>query len=91
MAEFLGIDRNYLSEIETGNKDPSLRVLRALADGCGLTLSQFLRRIRRLWVFVQLGNFPGFCFRRCKRFVLNGEMTKQIQESVTGVFKLLFG
>jgi putative transcriptional regulator len=28
MAEMLGIDRSYLSEIETGKKDPSLRVFK---------------------------------------------------------------
>lgn len=43
MAEMLGLDRSYLSEIETGKKDPSLRVLKTIADGVGLTLSQLLR------------------------------------------------
>jgi transcriptional regulator with XRE-family HTH domain len=43
MAELLGIDRSYLSEIETGKKDPSLRVLKALADGFKLSLSQLLK------------------------------------------------
>lgn len=45
MAEALGIDRSYLSEIETGKKDPSLTVLKTLADGLELTLSQLLRRL----------------------------------------------
>jgi transcriptional regulator with XRE-family HTH domain len=43
MAEFLGVDRSYLSEIETGKKDPSLRVLKTIADGFHLTLAQMLR------------------------------------------------
>jgi transcriptional regulator with XRE-family HTH domain len=43
LAEMLGIDRSYLSEIETGKKDPSLRVLKTIADGFGLTLSQLLK------------------------------------------------
>lgn len=43
MAEMLGVDRSYLSEIETGKKDPSLRVLKTIADGFRLTLSQLLR------------------------------------------------
>lgn len=43
MAELLGIDRSYLSEIETGKKDPSLRILKAIADGFGLSLSQMLK------------------------------------------------
>lgn len=42
LAEMLGIDRSYLSEIETGKKDPSLRILKAIADGFDLTLSRFL-------------------------------------------------
>jgi transcriptional regulator with XRE-family HTH domain len=43
LAELLGIDRSYLSEIETGKKDPSLRVLKTIADGFKLTLSQLLK------------------------------------------------
>lgn len=43
MAESLGIDRSYLSEIETGKKDPSLTILKTIADGFQLTLSQLLR------------------------------------------------
>ncbi len=45
MAEVLGVDRSYLSEIETGKKDPSLRVLKTIADGFELSLSQLLRRL----------------------------------------------
>jgi transcriptional regulator with XRE-family HTH domain len=45
LAEMLGIDRSYLSEIENGRKDPSLRVLKTIADGFELTLSQFLRQL----------------------------------------------
>jgi transcriptional regulator with XRE-family HTH domain len=43
MAEMLGVDRSYLSEIETGKKDPSLRVLKTIADGFKPSLSQLLR------------------------------------------------
>ena len=42
LAETLGIDRSYLSEIETGKKDPGLRILKAIADGFEMTLSQLL-------------------------------------------------
>jgi transcriptional regulator with XRE-family HTH domain len=42
MADMLGIDRSYLSEIETGKKDPSLRVLKTIADGFKVSLSQLL-------------------------------------------------
>jgi DNA-binding XRE family transcriptional regulator len=44
LADLLGIDRSYLSEIETGKKDPSLRVLKTFADGFHLTLSELLYR-----------------------------------------------
>jgi transcriptional regulator with XRE-family HTH domain len=43
LAEMLGIDRSYFSEIETGKKDPGLRILKAIADGFDLTLSQLLK------------------------------------------------
>jgi transcriptional regulator with XRE-family HTH domain len=43
LAEMLGIDRSYLSEIETGKKDPSLRVLKTIADGFKLSLSKLLQ------------------------------------------------
>lgn len=43
LAEMLGVDRSYLSEIETGKKDPSLRVLKTIADGFKLSLAQLLR------------------------------------------------
>jgi transcriptional regulator with XRE-family HTH domain len=40
MADFLAMDRSYLSEIETGKKDPSLTMLRTLATGLSITISQ---------------------------------------------------
>jgi transcriptional regulator with XRE-family HTH domain len=43
LAEILGIDRSYLSEIETGKKDPSLRVLKTFAVGFHVSLSELLR------------------------------------------------
>jgi transcriptional regulator with XRE-family HTH domain len=43
MAELLGVDLSYLSEIENGKKDPSLRVLKTIADGFSLSLSQLVR------------------------------------------------
>jgi transcriptional regulator with XRE-family HTH domain len=39
----LGIDRSYMSRIETAKKYPSLLVLKTLADGFGLSQSQLLR------------------------------------------------
>ena len=43
LAELLGIDRSYLSEIETGKKDPSLTILKTMADGFGMDLGRFLK------------------------------------------------
>ncbi len=45
LAELLRIDRSYLSEIETGKKDPSLTILKTIADGFNLSLSQLLRNL----------------------------------------------
>ena len=42
-ADILGLDRSYLSEIESGKKDPSLRVLKTLAVGFQLSLSELLQ------------------------------------------------
>ena len=39
MADFLAMDRSYLSEIETGKKDPSLTMLQSIAKGLSLTIS----------------------------------------------------
>ena len=39
----LGVDRSYLSEIETGKKDPSVRVPKTIADSFKLSASQLLR------------------------------------------------
>jgi transcriptional regulator with XRE-family HTH domain len=43
LCELVGIDRSFLSEIETGKKDPRMTMLKALADGFGQSLSQFLK------------------------------------------------
>jgi transcriptional regulator with XRE-family HTH domain len=40
MADFLAMDRSYLSEIETGKKDPSLTMLKSIADGLSITVSK---------------------------------------------------
>lgn len=43
LAEMLGIDRSYLSEIETGKKNPSLTTIQILAKGLGTTVSRLLK------------------------------------------------
>lgn len=40
MADLLAINRGYLSEIETGKKDPSLTMLKTIADGLSISLSK---------------------------------------------------
>jgi transcriptional regulator with XRE-family HTH domain len=39
-AGFLVMDRSYLSEIETGKKDPSLTMLKSIAAGLSITISK---------------------------------------------------
>lgn len=43
MADLLAMNRGYLSEIETGKKDPSLTMLKTLADGLSVSLSSLLK------------------------------------------------
>lgn len=43
MADFLAMDRSYLSEIETGKTDPSLTMLKKISDGLSVSLSQLLK------------------------------------------------
>jgi transcriptional regulator with XRE-family HTH domain len=42
MADLLAMNRGYLSELETGKRDPSLTILKNLADGFSITLSKLL-------------------------------------------------
>ena len=42
MADFLVMDRSYLSEIETGKKDPSLTMLKTIAVGLAIPLSKLI-------------------------------------------------
>jgi transcriptional regulator with XRE-family HTH domain len=45
MADLLGMNRGYLSEIETGKKDPSLTMLKILADGLSIPLSKLVEEL----------------------------------------------
>jgi transcriptional regulator with XRE-family HTH domain len=47
MAEKLGIDRSYLSELEGGKIEPCLRNLELIADGFGIAVDVLLRGIER--------------------------------------------
>ena len=43
MAEKLGIDRSYISDMERGKKNVCLPTLEIVAKGLGLTISQVLK------------------------------------------------
>src|SRR5437762_2027825 len=43
MAEKLGIDRSYISDMERGKKNVCLPTLEIIAKGVGLTISQVLK------------------------------------------------
>lgn len=45
MADLLAMNRGYLSELETGKRDPSLTVLKTLAEGLSVTVSKLLEGI----------------------------------------------
>lgn len=40
LAERVGIQESYVSNIETGMKEPCLEIIEMLADGLGVTLRQ---------------------------------------------------
>jgi transcriptional regulator with XRE-family HTH domain len=43
MAEKVGIDRSYISDMERGKKNVCLPTLEILAQAFGVTMSQFLK------------------------------------------------
>jgi len=43
MADLLAINRGYLSELETGKRDPSLSILKTIADGLSISLSELFK------------------------------------------------
>ena len=43
MAEKLGVDRSYISDMERGKKNVCLPTLEVIAQGTGLTISQVLK------------------------------------------------
>jgi transcriptional regulator with XRE-family HTH domain len=43
MAERLGIDRSYISDMETGKKNVCLPTLEVMASALNVTISQLLR------------------------------------------------
>ena len=44
LARESGIDRGYISRIETGSADPGLRVQRRLAEALGIGLTELVRQ-----------------------------------------------
>jgi transcriptional regulator with XRE-family HTH domain len=45
MAERLGIDRSYVSDMERGKKNVCLPTLKLISQGFGMSLSQLLSRL----------------------------------------------
>jgi transcriptional regulator with XRE-family HTH domain len=45
MAEKVGIDRSYISDMERGKKNVCLPTLEVLAQAFGMTISQLLKRL----------------------------------------------
>jgi transcriptional regulator with XRE-family HTH domain len=43
LAEYLGLDRGYLSNIERGQRNVTLETVQVVARGFGLTISQLLK------------------------------------------------
>jgi len=43
MADLLAMDRSYLSELEGGKRDPSLTMLKLLAEGLATSVSELTR------------------------------------------------
>ena len=45
MAEHVGMDRSFISDLENGKKEICIRNLGVLADAFGLTVSQLMTRL----------------------------------------------
>ncbi len=45
LAEFAGVERNYIYYLEKGKSEPTLGVLIGLANGLGLSLSELAHKI----------------------------------------------
>jgi transcriptional regulator with XRE-family HTH domain len=44
LAELLGVGRSYLSQVESGKRDPGLRLIKSIADGLEISVSKLLRQ-----------------------------------------------
>jgi transcriptional regulator with XRE-family HTH domain len=45
MADAVGVDRSYISDMERGKKNVCLPTLEAFADGFGISMSKLLSRL----------------------------------------------
>jgi transcriptional regulator with XRE-family HTH domain len=43
LADYLGLDRGYISNIERGQRNVTLETVQIIAQGFGFTISQLLR------------------------------------------------
>lgn len=46
MADYFGLDRSYVGEIEQGKRNPCLLNLKVLADGLGITLARLFSGLK---------------------------------------------
>jgi transcriptional regulator with XRE-family HTH domain len=45
LAEMLGVNRSYLSQVEAGKRDPGLRLVKSIADGLHTSMSKLLSKL----------------------------------------------
>ncbi|MDO8560672.1 MAG: helix-turn-helix transcriptional regulator [bacterium] len=43
LARLLGVDKGYISNIESGNKNPTLATIQRLADALGVSADELLK------------------------------------------------
>lgn len=46
MADYLGLDRTYIGDIELGKRNPCLLTLKVIADGMKISLSQLFSGLK---------------------------------------------
>lgn len=46
MADYLGLDRTYIGDIELGKRSPGLVTLKTIADGLKISLSQLFSGLK---------------------------------------------
>lgn len=50
LGEFAGVTYNYIGNLEHGKSDPTLGVLLGIAQGLGLSFSEFAKKIEEILI-----------------------------------------